>query len=175
MSGEVDNSNWSTEIREQRKLEAFQLRAQGFSFRSIAAKLSVSLGEAHKLTKECLTEVITDRKLITEEWRTLELEACDEMLDQLASHTMRKFTPKKPIPGDASQEVEPVFRPNISVMNEIRQWREYRAELLGLKTAEIALSVNVTEVAKKIFSGIQLMNAATAGNSTVDAPMDTNS
>lgn len=136
--------------REKLKQEAWQLKVQGIGYRRIAERLSISLGEAHKLVKEVLNESIKQRNLDTLEWRLTQLGLAEEMVDVLSQYTMMERRGKKGMPKE--------FVPNLDVIKEIREWKKFEAELTGTKHSELNINLNAESLAQKLRAGLTQMD-----------------
>lgn len=75
------NQRGATEKKALDKYEVLLLRAQGYTYRSIAAKLEMGITTAFDHVKDALAELNAKRDGLTEHYRTLELERTDELLD----------------------------------------------------------------------------------------------
>jgi len=64
----------------ERRVQAWELRKSGLSYRAIAKKLEVSHEQIRKDCQAVYSEFSNDALKHAEEWRTLQLERCEDMI-----------------------------------------------------------------------------------------------
>lgn len=106
----------------QRRVDALRHRQRGLSYRSIAAQLSISEGQARQDVKRALGDLAKEQRLETMSLRQLELSRLDDLYLGLAPNITLKFDKEGKL-------IEPL---NLDAVDRALKIIEQRAKLLGL-------------------------------------------